>query len=118
MTNSTISSDTLTADVELQRLFPHNPDTSRITMWCAAADYSASRIAHAVEDCDAQLINLNVVAESPVPGTVAVELRVGIRNGASVVRSLARYGYSAIAADSEDELAQLSDQPHIPLSIC
>lgn len=64
-------------------------------MCVAAHDYSASAIARAVEDCDAHLINLNVLADRPseAPGQCLVALRVDHRNASAVARSLERYGY-------------------------
>lgn len=76
-------------------MFPPNAESSWVRVLIPRMDYSASRLAIAVEDCDAHLLNLNILATSPEPGYVAVLLRVGIRHGESVVRSLARYGYDA-----------------------
>lgn len=84
----------------LVELFPPNPETSWLLLTCPRVDYSASHIARAVEDCDAHLLNLNVLAESPEPGMVAVSIRVGRRNALGVVRSLARYGYKSVPVDN------------------
>ncbi len=87
----------------LNRLFPKVEDASTIVITCDPSDYSASRIARAVEDCDAHLLNLNVTADN-LSGNhfMTVELRVNHRNGASVARSLERYGYSVVSAESGD----------------
>lgn len=79
----------------LARLFPPNSDSVCLRVLCARGDYSASRIAFAVEDCDVHLLNLNILATSPDPECVCVLLRVGARDGEGVIRSLARYGYDA-----------------------
>ncbi len=74
-------------------------------MCVAAHDYSASAIARAVEDCDAHLINLNVLADRPseAPGQCLVALRVDHRNASAVARSLERYGMRVIALGGEGE---------------
>lgn len=74
---------------------PYVPDSSRFRVVCRRADYVASAIARAVEDCDAHLLNLNVLPDPAGPDMLAVDVRVDRRNTESVIRSLARYGYSA-----------------------
>lgn len=74
-----------------------------LTVACQRQDYSASRIAHAVEDCDAHLLNLNVTADSPSADIVTVELRVGHRNPTSVARSLQRYGFCVVNGMPDDD---------------
>lgn len=80
---------------------------------CRLEDYSASRIAHAVEDCNAHVLNLNVTAmgrafsdedeEPPFP--VVFELRVSHRNAEGVSRSLERYGYTVLGTRSDSTMA-------------
>ena len=83
-------------------MFPPNHESCWVKVLCGRTDYSASRLARAVEDCDAHLLNLNILATSPSADMVAVLLRVGMRHGQSVVRSLARYGYdSEVITDAE-----------------
>lgn len=78
----------------MNRLFPPVDESSTLLVTCRRGDYSASRIARAVEDCDAHLLNLNVTADSDrLDNRIAVELRVSHRNPLSVARSLERYGY-------------------------
>lgn len=87
-------------------MFPPNRESSWVRVQCRRTDFSASLLARAVEDCDAHLLNLNVLATSPSPDVVAVLLRVGMRHGQSVVRSLARYGYDGeVIADPLSEVA-------------
>ena len=76
-----------------ERLFPHLEEGSELSVACYRADFSASRIAHAVEDVDAHLLNLNVTSEVSPHGEVIVDLRVSRSNAAAVARSLERYGY-------------------------
>lgn len=81
------------------RLFPLVDDTSELTLVCRRADYSASTIARATEDCDAHLINLNITADPAPdgnPDSIVVELRVARRDPSAVARSLARYGYDVV----------------------
>lgn len=95
-------------EARLARLFPFVGDSSTLVLSCPKGDYSASRIAHAVEDCDAHLLNLNVTADrAESDGRLIVELRVSHRNPESVGRSLERYGYEVIdfvgGDDSDDD---------------
>lgn len=98
-------------------LFPEVAESSRLLVGCRREDYSASRIARAVEDCNAHLLNLNVTsfgekADYDIDGAdyaadpkfpVLFDLRVNHRNADSVTRSLERYGYTVIDAESADE---------------
>ena len=94
--------DTLEEDLgidmaqKMARLFPVVEDSCRLTMICHKSDYAASIVARAVEDCDAHVLNLNVSGETTPTGQMVVELRVGVNNGESVARSLARYGYEVV----------------------
>lgn len=78
-------------------------------MGCRREDYSASRIAHAVEDCNAHLLNLNVTSSDQDTGynneeddmsdgkfPVVCDIRVSHRNAESISRSLERYGYTVL----------------------
>ena len=94
----------------IERLFPKNNDSATLRVVCPRTEYSASRIAHAVEDCDAHLLNLNITAATPDPDCVAVELRVSIRNAAAVERSLSRYGYYAEVIDGDSDSDAVSAQ--------
>ncbi len=80
----------------LGRMIAARDDCSLITLECAAGDYSASRIAHAVEDSDAHLVDLwSVPADG---GKVQVTLRVRRDDPSPAVHSLERYGYDVVAA--------------------
>ena len=96
---------------EHEYLYPPVADSSRLLVGCSREDYSASRIAHAVEDCDAHLLNLNVTSfntgydadtyyadNSMFP--VVFDIRESQRNADSIMRSLERYGYTVL--DTED----------------
>lgn len=76
-------------------------------MGCTLKDYSASRIARAVEDCDAHLLNLNITKlggnstdDDNYP--VVFDLRVNQRNTAGISRSLERYGFTVLDVDQEN----------------
>lgn len=67
-------------------------DCSLVTVECPAVDYSASRVARAVEDADVHLVDLLSV---PAPdGHLKVLLRVRCEDPTSVTHSLERYGYT------------------------
>lgn len=97
--------------------YPPVAESSRLLIGCSREDYSASRIARAVEDCDAHLLNLNITARPDktgdeegeafrMPYQYLVDIRVSHRNASGVKRSLERYGYDVIdilsAEHSED----------------
>ncbi len=101
---------------ENEYLFPVVPESSRLLVGCRREDYSASRIAHAVEDCNAHLLNLNVTslqgddmrradvfdsdeyADAKFP--VVFDIRVSHRDAAGIARSLERYGYTVLEAQN------------------
>lgn len=73
------------------RLLAARDDSSEITVECYPEDYSASRLAHAVEDADAHLVDL--ISGPSAEGLVRVTLRVRREDPSPVVNSLERYGY-------------------------
>ncbi|MCM1067685.1 MAG: hypothetical protein NC418_08965 [Muribaculaceae bacterium] len=104
-------------------LFPPVAESARLLVGCSREDYSASRIARAVEDCDAHVLNLNVTSMG-APDTfddadpdgadagfpVVFDLRVSHRSAEGVGRSLERYGYTVIdtrsARDADSDTAR------------
>lgn len=84
----------------LDVFFPQNPESSRLLLACRTADFSASRIACAVEDCDARLLNLNVTSLTLEADELAVALRVSHRDPSRVAASLERYGYRIVSLES------------------
>lgn len=78
------------------RRFPENPDASELILAVMPEDYSASRIAGAVEDCNAHLLNLNVTRLLTERGQMIVDLRVEHSSSANIARSLERYGFEVI----------------------
>lgn len=91
-----------TAMFEIGQLFPPTPDESHILIGCRRSDYCASRISQAVEDCNAQLLNLNVTAIPSEFSELIVALRVNHRNVEAISRSLTRYGYDVLDARSNN----------------
>lgn len=87
------------------RRFPLNEDATELIVATNPDDYSAARIARAVEDCDAHLLNLNVTGTRTPEGNLIVDLRVNHRNGDHVARSLERYGYEVLEYNSADTLS-------------
>lgn len=97
----------------LEELFPVTGEESSLLIACRRHDYSASRIARAVEDCDAQLINLNVLGVEMEGVETVVQLRIDRRHTTDVARSLMRYGFEILNwSDPEPDMDQavLSDR--------
>lgn len=99
-----------------EALFPPRDESSRLLVGCRRLDYSASRIATAVEDCNAHVLNLNVTdlgaslgKEEDGAATVVVDLRVSHRSPEAIGRSLERYGYNVLLAGSQSDF--LDDDP-------
>ncbi|MDE7160882.1 MAG: hypothetical protein K2O24_08600 [Muribaculaceae bacterium] len=67
-------------------------DSSLITVACRPEDYSASLIAHAVEDAGVHLVDLWTVPSEE--GWLKVTLRVRCLDPSAVVRSLERYDFT------------------------
>ena len=111
MTKELLPKDT--SGGEIARLFPPLPDESRLLVECKRGDYSASIITRAIEDCDAQVMNLNVTAAGldEDSGVTIGDVRVNCRSTDSICRSLARYGYEVIdttvASDLDNERLRL-----------
>lgn len=104
------SSLNFSADHHPGRLFPRCGDSSEISIGCYRGDYSASRIARAVEDCDAHLLNLNITGDTTEDGRIVVDVRISHRNAAAVCRSLERYGYDVLAVRQEETASDLRDE--------
>ena len=80
------------------RMIAPRDDCSVITVECAAENYSASILAHAVEDSDAHLVDLfSVPSEN---GNIKVTLRVRHSDPTAAVRILERYDFNVLEAHS------------------
>ena len=75
-------------------------DSSVVTVECHPEDYSASLIAHAVEDAGVHLVDLWSVPASE--GMVRVTLRVRCADPSGVIRSLERYDYNVVEAHGRE----------------
>lgn len=84
-----------------EELYAPASEASHLVVACRRSDYSASRIAHAAEDADAHVLNLNVTSlrHEGMDDHVVVALRVGRREAGAVARSLERYGYEVLGTD-------------------
>ncbi|MDE6085274.1 MAG: hypothetical protein K2G40_02585 [Muribaculaceae bacterium] len=79
-------------------LFPAGTDACELLVACQPDDYSASRLARAVEDCNAHLVNMNLTAVRTISSELVIALRVALINPSSVIRSLERYGFRVISS--------------------
>lgn len=86
----------LAAPTAPEALFPELPERCTIYVATLPAQYSASAVARAIEDCDAHLLNLNVTSLTLPTGEVVVRLDTALRNTDPAVRALERYGYRVI----------------------
>ncbi|MCH5227388.1 MAG: hypothetical protein J1F16_06195 [Muribaculaceae bacterium] len=88
----------------LGRMIAPRDDCSIITLECAPHDYSASVLAHAVEDSDAHLVDLfSTPGEN---GQVKVTLRVRQSDPSAAVRSLERYDFRVLEAHGASDSIQ------------
>lgn len=85
------------------RRFPRNDESTELTLAVRPADYSGSILARAVEDCNANVINLNITGDRTDDGYLLVDLRVDVVNGEAVARSLERYGFEVVDFVSPDD---------------
>lgn len=78
----------------LASLIPARDDSSIITLECRPEDYSASKLATAVEDADTHMTDLWTTPGQE--GLIRVTLRVLRNDPSPVVHSLERYGYDVL----------------------
>lgn len=80
----------------LGKMITPRDDSSVITVACRPEEYSASRLAHAVEDSDAHLVDLwSAPGEN---GNLMVTMRVRRIDPTATVHSLERYGFDVVDA--------------------
>ena len=82
------------------RMIAPRDDSSAIGIECSPEEYSASRIAHAVEDSDAHLVDM--FSTPGDDGLLHVTLRVRRGDPSPTVRSLERYGYCVTGAQGAE----------------
>lgn len=78
----------------LGRLIAERDDSSIITIECDPSQYSASVIAHAVEDADIHLVDL--ISHPADGGKLNVMLRVRALDPSAAISSLERHGYQIV----------------------
>ena len=83
----------------LNKMIAPRDDSSTITVMTTHSAYSASHIAHAVEDADTHLVDLwSAPADEE---NIMVTLRVRTDDPSAVVMSLQRYGYNVACAHGQ-----------------
>ena len=80
----------------LGRLISARDDCSVVTLECSPEEYSASMIARAVEDSDANLVDL--LTSPAEDGKIYVTLRISHRDPSAAIRSLERYEFKVVEA--------------------
>lgn len=88
----------------LGKMIAARDDCSVITVECAPQDYSASVLAHAIEDSDAHLVDL--ISAPGENDRILVTLRVRHSDPTAAVRSLERYDFHVIDAHSSGDAMQ------------
>lgn len=87
----------------LERLIIPRDDSSIVVIECSPKDYSASHIAHAVEDADAHLVDL--LSAPTDSGKLQVTLRVRHIDPSAVIKSLERYGYDVVDIHTKSSIS-------------
>lgn len=83
------------------RLIAARDDCSTVVVECRPEDYSASMLAHAVEDSDAHLVDL--ISTPAEDGHVNVTLRIRASDPSAAVHSLERHEFKVIDAHGAEE---------------
>ena len=86
----------------LGRLIAERDDSSVITVECIPSQYSASTLAHAVEDADMHLVDL--ISHPAESGMLRVTLRVRAVDPTPAIHSLERYGYRVVESNGHADL--------------
>lgn len=85
----------------LARMIAARDDCSEVTVECRPEDYSASVLAHAVEDSDAHLVDL--FSTPSEDGRIRVTLRLRHSDPSAAVRSLERYDFKVVEAHGSSD---------------
>lgn len=88
----------------LGRMITPRDDCSVITVECAPENYSASIIAHAIEDTDAHLVDLMSFPSDN--GKIRVTLRLRNTDPTSAARNLEGYDYEVVEIYGHGDLLQ------------
>lgn len=91
----------------LGRFIAERDDSSVVTVECLPSQYSASSIAHAVEDADMHLVDM--ISHPADDGMVRVTLRVRSEDPSAAIGSLERYGFRVVerSGHAHDPAAEL-----------
>lgn len=101
------STKTVNAANPMEILFPEGGmNYCEIVIAVNPDDFSSSKIAHAIEDCDVHLVNMNLTSVRTAESDLVVALRTTGSNPTAVARSLERYGFRVItyAGQHDDNL--------------
>lgn len=82
------------------RMIAARDDCSVITVECRPEEYSASQLAHAVEDSDAHLVDLMTAPAED--GSLRVTLRVRLSDPTTTVHNLERYDFHVVDAHGSE----------------
>ncbi len=103
-----VSGDVLIGEIDersllegLGKMIAGRDDSSVLTIECEASDFSASRIAMAVEDADVHLVDM--LSRPSGEGMISVTLRVRTDEPSSVMASLRRHGFEVTESASGNE---------------
>lgn len=84
----------------LGQMIAERDDSSVVTVECLPSQYSASTLAHAVEDAGYHLVDL--LSHPAENGMIRVTLRIRSLEPMAAISSLERYGYKVVEADSRN----------------
>lgn len=84
----------------LGKMIAARDDCSVVTVECRPEDYSASLLAHAVEDSDAHLVDMLTTPADD--GNIRVTLRVRHSDPTAAVHNLERYDFHVVEAHGAD----------------
>lgn len=85
----------------LGRMIAERDDSSVVTVECQPAQYSASTLAHAVEDAGFHLVDL--ISHPSEGGMIRVTLRIRSLEPMPAISSLERYGYKVIEVSTHND---------------
>jgi len=105
MIMTTKTKKTQTPDSGNINLFPAVESAHTFVIACPPSEFKASRIAQAVEDCEARLINMNVTDLGGNASPVIVQLRTMGASHFDIARSLERYGFFVEGEDDDSSTA-------------
>lgn len=93
------------SNLSLEELFPPIDNEQTLTVVPRGAEILASRLALAVEDCDAHIVNLNITRFDSRSVPVEADLRIVGGNRLRIVRALDAAGYSVKGEEADESEA-------------